>query len=49
MVKAINVFEPIQPVVVEKTFSYISKLKNWIDYSPKISIEKGINIFANFH
>ena len=47
--KAIKDFQPIQPGDVENTFADISKLKNWIDYSPKISIEKGINIFAKWY
>ena len=47
--KAIKDFQPIQPGDVENTFADISKLKNWIDFSPKISIEKGINIFAKWY
>ena len=47
--KAIKDFQPMQPGDVENTFADISKLKNWIDYSPKISIEEGINIFSKWY
>ena len=47
--KAIKDLQPIQQGDVENTFADISKLKNWINYSPEISIEKGINIFAKWY
>ena len=47
--KAIKDFQPIQPGDVENTFADTSKLRDWINYSPKISIEKGINNFAKWY
>ena len=47
--KAIKDFRPMQIGDVENTFAEITKLKNWIDFSPDISIEKGIYNFAKWY
>ena len=47
--KAIKDFQPIQPGDVENTYADTSKLRDWINYSPKVSIEKGINIFSKWY
>ena len=47
--KAIKEFQPIQPGDVENTFADTLKLENWINFSPKISIEKGLKIFAKWY
>ena len=43
--KAIKVFEPMQLGDVKSTYSDTSKLENWINYKPKISLEEGIKKF----
>ena len=47
--KAIKDFQPIQPGDVEHTYADTSKLRDWINYSPKVSIEKGIKIFSKWY
>ena len=47
--KAIKDFQPIQPGDVENTFADTSKLRDWINFSPKVSIEKGIYIFCKWY
>ena len=39
-------FHPIQEGDVPNTFADNSSLKNWINYSPTISIEVGLRKFA---
>jgi len=48
-IKAIKNFTEIQPGDVIKTFSNTNKLKNWIDYSPSTSIEKGVSLFVKWY
>ena len=43
--KAIKVFEPMQLGDVKSTYSDTSKLENWINYKPIISLEEGIKKF----
>ena len=43
--KAIKVFEPMQLGDVKSTYSDTSKLEDWINYKPKISLEEGIKKF----
>ena len=47
--KAIKDLQPIQDGDVKNTFADILELKNWINYTPKISIEKGLKIFAEWY
>ena len=48
-VKAIKKFKPIQPGDVIATYADTSKLKEWIGFSPNISIEKGVEKFINWY
>lgn len=48
-VKAIINYVKMLPVDVVETEADTSKLKNWINFSPKISIEEGINIFVDWY
>ena len=48
-IKAIKNFTEIQPGDVIKTFSNTNKLKNWIDYSPSTSIDRGVSIFIKWY
>ena len=45
-VKAIKKMKPFPPGDVESTFADISKIQEWIDYSPNTSFENGISNFA---
>ena len=45
-VKAIKKMQQIQPGDVESTFADISKIQEWIEYSPNTSFENGISNFA---
>ena len=45
-IKALKKMEQLQPGDVESTFSDISLIKEWIDYSPKTSFEYGMSNFA---
>ena len=47
--KAIKNFQPIQLGDVENTYADTSKLSDWINFSPKVSIEKGIYIFCKWY
>ena len=47
--KALKEFEPMQPGDVENTFADISKLKDWINFSPTVSIEQGLKSFAKWY
>ena len=47
-IKAIKNYMEIQPGDVIKTFADSSKLKEWIDYSPSTSIEKGVELFVRW-
>ena len=46
--KAIKEFYPIQPGDVVNTFADSSSLQNWINFSPKIKLEKGLAEFAKW-
>tara|TARA_B100001248_G_C27398278_1_gene467513 strand:- start:1156 stop:2175 length:1020 start_codon:yes stop_codon:yes gene_type:complete len=48
-IKAIKVFEPMQEGDVVKTFANIEKLKDWIQFQPKVSIKEGVRNFANWY
>ncbi len=45
-VKSIKRMKKMQPGDIKSTFSDISMIQEWIDYSPKTSFENGISIFA---
>ena len=45
-VKAIKNMKEMQPGDIQSTFADINLLKSWINYKPKISLEKGILNFA---
>ncbi len=47
--KAIKEYCPMQPGDVKDTYADISKLKKWINYQPKISVEEGVKKFANWY
>ena len=47
-IKAIKKYEPIQSGDVEKTFASTNKIEDWLDYKPKINIEKGVKNFAEW-
>jgi len=34
---------------VVKTFANIEKLKDWIQFQPKVSIKEGVRNFANWY
>ncbi len=47
--KAIKIYEPMQLGDVKSTFADTNKLKEWINYQPNTSLEKGIKIFINWY
>ena len=47
-VKAIKNFKEMQPGDIEITISDSSRIKDWIDFAPKIKIEEGIEKFATW-
>ena len=47
--KASKRFLPIQPGDVKNTFADVSKLQEWINYTPKTSFENGIKRFAEWY
>ena len=48
-IKAIKVFEDIQPGDVVATAANTEKLENWINFKSKISIEVGLKIFVEWY
>ena len=47
--KAIKEMKPIQPGDVKATFADIRMLKDWVQYKPKTTMEKGIFQFASWY
>ena len=47
--KAIKKFKDIQPGDVVKTFSDNKALTDWVNYSPKTSIDKGVKEFIKWY
>ena len=45
-VKAIKIMKPMQPGDVKATYADVSRLKKWINFSPKTSSTEGILKFA---
>ena len=48
-IKAIKVFEEIQPGDVVATAANTEKLENWINFQPKIPIEVGLEFFVEWY
>ena len=48
-IEAIKVFEPMQQGDVKSTYADTSKLKEWINYKPNTSLEKGIKNFITWY
>ena len=48
-VTAIKIMKPMQPGDVRETFADINKLKNWVNFIPKTSINTGIFKFASWY
>ena len=48
-VKAIKKMRPIQPGDIKETFADINRLKNWVNFSPKTSLNEGITKFASWY
>jgi UDP-glucuronate 4-epimerase len=46
---AIINYLPMQPGDVEQTFADLTKVKNYINYSPKIDIDVGLSIFCKWY
>ncbi len=48
-IDALKEFLPMQQGDVENTYSDSSKLRSWINFSPKISIEEGVKKFVGWY
>jgi len=48
-IKAIKVFENIQPGDVESTYASTQNLEDWISYRPLVTIKEGVNKFAKWY
>ena len=48
-IKAIKNFSDIQPGEVEKTSANTKRLEEWINFSPKTSIQDGVNEFIKWY
>ena len=48
-VKAIKKMKPMQPGDVKATFADIKRLKEWINFSPKTTLNEGISKFASWY
>tara|TARA_Y100000589_G_scaffold323890_1_gene359130 strand:- start:892 stop:1917 length:1026 start_codon:yes stop_codon:yes gene_type:complete len=48
-IKAIKEYMPIQPGDVKDTFADISKLNEWIGFTPKTDILEGVEKFSNWY
>ncbi len=48
-VKAIKEMKPMQAGDVEATFADINRLKKWVNFSPKTSLDEGILKFASWY
>ena len=47
--KAVKVYEPMQLGDVKSTYANTNKLKEWINYQPSTSLEKGIKNFIKWY
>ena len=48
-VKAKKEMRPMQPGDVKSTFADIRRLKNWVNYNPKTSLNSGILKFSAWY
>jgi len=48
-IKATKVYENMQPGDVESTYASTQNLEDWIGYKPLVSINEGVNKFANWY
>ncbi len=48
-VRAIKKMKPMQPGDVKSTFADINRLKKWVNFSPKTSLNEGILKFASWY
>ena len=48
-IKAIKVFDNIQPGDVESTYASTQNLEEWIGYKPLVTIKEGVGIFSNWY
>ena len=48
-VKALKKMRPMQPGDIQSTFADINSLKNWVNFSPKTSLDLGIMKFASWY
>ncbi len=48
-VRAIKKMKPMQPGDVKSTFADIHRLKDWVNFSPKTSLNEGISKFASWY
>jgi UDP-glucuronate 4-epimerase len=48
-IKAELDFQPLQPGDVDATHADIGRLKAWVDYCPKTSLEAGLDRFARWY
>ena len=47
--KAIKKMKPMQPGDIQETFADINRLKKWINFSPKTSLNSGLLKFASWY
>ena len=48
-VRAIKKMKPMQPGDVKSTFADIDRLKDWVNFNPKTSLNEGISKFASWY
>jgi len=48
-VKALKKMRPMQPGDIQSTFADINRFKNWVNFSPKTSLDSGIMKFASWY
>ena len=48
-VKAFKKMRPMQPGDIQSTFADIKRFKNWVNFSPKTSLDAGIMKFASWY
>ena len=47
--KAIKQYEPLQAGDAISTYADVNRLEKWINYQPKISINRGVKLFINWY
>ena len=48
LVKKQKIFKPLEPGDVENTAANIDLINKWVNFSPKTSIESGVEKFAKW-